>query len=49
MKVAIPTRGNDLTSEVEQRFGRCPRYLIVDLETMDYTVVENTAATMGGG
>ena len=49
MKVAVPTRGEDLTAEVEQRFGRCPRYLIVDLETMDYTVVENTAATMGGG
>jgi predicted Fe-Mo cluster-binding NifX family protein len=49
MKVAIPTRGEDLSAEVEQRFGRCPRYLIVDPETMEFTILENSAASMGGG
>lgn len=49
MKVAIPTTGEDLSAEVETRFGRCPRFLVVDSETMEFELVENTAATMGGG
>ena len=49
MRVAIPTRGEDLSAEVEQRFGRCPRFLVVDSETMAFSLVDNTAATMGGG
>jgi predicted Fe-Mo cluster-binding NifX family protein len=49
MKVAIPTRGQDLSSEVEPRFGRCPRFLIVDSRTLEFETVENTAASMGGG
>jgi predicted Fe-Mo cluster-binding NifX family protein len=49
MKVAIPTRGHDLSSEVEPRFGRCPRFLIVEAESLEFTTVENAAASMGGG
>ena len=49
MKVAIPTAGEDLSAEVEMRFGRCPRFLVVDSETMEFEAVENTAAMMGGG
>lgn len=49
MKIGIPTRGNDLSAEVEQRFGRCPRFLIVDSGTMEFQVVDNSAFTMGGG
>jgi predicted Fe-Mo cluster-binding NifX family protein len=49
MKIAIPTKGHDLSSQVEPRFGRCPRFLIVDSETLEFETVENTAASMGGG
>lgn len=31
-----------MNGEVEQRFGRAPRFLLVDPETMEYEVVENT-------
>ena len=49
MLIGIPTRGNDLSAEVEQRFGRCPTFLIVDSETLEFHTVDNPAATMGGG
>jgi predicted Fe-Mo cluster-binding NifX family protein len=49
VKVAIPTRGEDLSADVEIRFGRCPRFLIVDSESMEFRVVDNPGATMGGG
>ena len=49
MRIGIPTSGNDLSGEVEQRFGRCQRFLIVDSGTMDFHVVDNSALAMGGG
>ncbi len=42
MRIAVTSVGNDLNGEVEQRFGRAPRFLLVDPETMEYEVVENT-------
>lgn len=41
MRVAVSSAGTDLSGDVEQRFGRAPRFLLVDPETMDYEVVEN--------
>lgn len=49
MKIAVPTSGNDLNADVDQRFGRCPRFLIVESETMEFRVVVNPAALQGGG
>ena len=42
MKVAITAKGNDLKSEVEPRFGRCQRFLLVDTETNEFEVIDNT-------
>jgi predicted Fe-Mo cluster-binding NifX family protein len=47
--VAIPTAGTDLMADVEQRFGRCPRFLIVNSETMEYRSVPNAASFQSGG
>ncbi len=41
MRIAVSSAGTGLTGEVEPRFGRAPRFLLVDPETMDYEVVEN--------
>ena len=49
MIVAIPTTGKDLASDVEQRFGRCARFLMVDSETMEYRSIPNAAAVQAGG
>lgn len=49
MKVAIPSTGEGLSASVEQRFGRCPTFLVVNTETMDWKAVPNKAADQPGG
>jgi predicted Fe-Mo cluster-binding NifX family protein len=41
MRIAVTSAGNDLSGEVDSRFGRAPRFLLVDPETMEVEVVEN--------
>jgi predicted Fe-Mo cluster-binding NifX family protein len=41
MRIAVTTRGNDLDSEVDARFGRAPKFLLVDSETMSSQIVDN--------
>jgi predicted Fe-Mo cluster-binding NifX family protein len=52
MKVAIPTEGRRPSDSVESRFGRAPRILVVETETGQYRVYENThnmQAAQGAG
>ena len=49
MLVAIPTNGNDLSAMIDERFGRCARFLMVDSETKEFRVVANPAAIQSGG
>jgi len=52
MKIVIPTNGNDLNSELCKSFGRAKNFLVVDLETSEFEVVENTQnfqASQGAG
>ncbi len=44
MKAGVLAEGDTLDSLVAEDFGHAPFYLIVDLETLDYTVVENEFA-----
>ncbi len=49
MKIDISATGDDLAAHVDSRFGRCPFFLIIDVETMRYKVIPNEAtAAMGG-
>ena len=41
MKIGVLSDGPDLDSWVSDDFGHAPFFLIVDSETLDYTVVEN--------
>jgi predicted Fe-Mo cluster-binding NifX family protein len=49
MKVCVPTNGeNGLDDIVGEHFGRVPTYTIVDLDTNEVKVVQNTSEHMGG-
>jgi predicted Fe-Mo cluster-binding NifX family protein len=49
MKMAITSIGKTLDSELDQRFGRAAYFVIVDQETMDFSVIENESVTAAGG
>lgn len=51
MNIAVTTVGPDLHDEVDQRFGRCAYFLIVDTDTMDYRAIPdpNVEAPSGAG
>lgn len=41
MKVAVAARGKTIRSRVHDRFGRCPFFILVDLESMGFEAIEN--------
>ena len=49
MKICITSTGKDLNASVDQRFGRCQYFLIVNTETMDAKAVLNESAMSSGG
>lgn len=52
MKIVVPTNGNALDSVICKSFGRAKHFLVVDLETSEFDVVENTQnyeASQGAG
>ncbi|MEA1936804.1 MAG: NifB/NifX family molybdenum-iron cluster-binding protein [Patescibacteria group bacterium] len=51
MKIAISSTGKNLESEIDTRFGRCPYFLIVEIENKEIKsvkAIENTAAGQRG-
>ena len=49
MKVVVSSTGTELKSGVDPRFGRCQFFLIVDLDSMEYSATPNTAGASSGG
>ena len=49
MKIAVSTNGKNLESTIDERFGRCRYFLIVDTDDMHYDVVENMYADLSTG
>jgi len=49
MKVCISASANSLDAPVDPRFGRCPYFIIVDLETMQFEAIPNPASNAVGG
>ncbi|MFH1153924.1 MAG: NifB/NifX family molybdenum-iron cluster-binding protein [Pseudomonadota bacterium] len=41
MKIAITSKGRDLDSEVDPRFGRAAYIIIVDTDTLVFDVIDN--------
>ena len=49
MKVCVTSTGNDISADIDPRFGRCRVFLFVDTDTMECEAVENPAMMAGGG
>jgi predicted Fe-Mo cluster-binding NifX family protein len=51
MKIGISATSDSLDANVDTRFGRCPYFVIVDSESMEFNVVSNdsTNASHGAG
>jgi len=41
MKIAFTTSGTNLEAPVDSRFGRAPGFLVYDLDTGGFTVIDN--------
>ncbi|MBN2255348.1 MAG: hypothetical protein JW736_06560 [Deltaproteobacteria bacterium] len=46
MKAAVSSTGTEMTSLVDPRFGRCRYYMVVDVETLEFSAIENTGQHM---
>ncbi len=49
MKIGITSTGENLDADVDQRFGRCKYFLIVDADSMEFEVLSNENAMASGG
>lgn len=49
MKIAVSAMGASLDSQVSEKFGRAPYFVIVDTDTMKLTPLLNSAESMQGG
>jgi len=49
MKIGVSASAGSLDAQVDPRFGRCPYFVIVDSETMEFEAIPNTAAGAVGG
>ena len=49
MKICVTSKGNNLKSQVDPRFGRCAYFIVIDPDSMEFETIENSnAQTMGG-
>lgn len=49
MKIGVAAMGESLDVQVSGQFGRCPYFVIVDPETLEFEAFSNPAAQMPGG
>jgi len=49
MKICVSAVANSLDAQLDPRFGRCPYFVIVDDETMQFEAIPNIASSAVGG
>lgn len=49
MKICVSASANSMDAQVDPRFGRCPYFIIVDSETLQFEAVPNAASDVMGG
>ncbi len=49
MRIVVSAQGDTMEAPASPVFGRCPTYVFVDTETMEFEAVPNPAVNLGGG
>lgn len=49
MKIAVSAAGRDMDAQIDQRFGRCEYFLIVDTDTMETQAFSNDTRNQTSG
>ena len=49
MRIGVSATGRDLNARVDDRFGRCPWFLVVDTDSLEFDAFENRHAKEGMG
>ena len=49
MKIAVSSLGRTLEGSLDKRFGRAAYFLVVDADTMMFSVIDNAAQANAGG
>jgi len=49
MRIAISASGKDLESELNDHFGRCPYFIFIDPDTMEYEALDNAGLQSPSG
>jgi len=49
MKVIVSSQGDTLDSQVDPRFGRSQYFIVVDVDTLDFSVINNSNVNASGG
>jgi len=49
MKIVVTANGNTLDAPLSPIFGRCPTYIFVETDTLEYEAITNPAVSAAGG
>jgi predicted Fe-Mo cluster-binding NifX family protein len=49
MKICVSASSGSLDANVDSRFGRCPYFVIVDSETMEFNAISNNSSSAAHG
>jgi predicted Fe-Mo cluster-binding NifX family protein len=49
MKICVTSQGDNLDSQVDPRFGRCPYFIFIDTENLEFEAIENPGIQAFGG
>jgi len=49
MKIAVAAMDGTLDADVSQQFARCPKFLLIDSETLAFEAFDNPARDLPGG
>ena len=49
MKIVVTANGDTLDAPVSPMFGRCPTYIFVETDTLEYEAIANPAISAPGG